>query len=284
MKYFLIFLILILIKTDFAQNFPNFLQGTWQIENKESFEHWDKLNENSLKGFSYKIKNGEIIISEYLNIEKKENDIVYTAFVLNQNEGKGINFKLIQNDSAFIFENPDHDFPKIISYQKFAGNKILVSISDGKQKISYKMKKLNDKISEKDTAAANPNYDAELAQQLGADDYGMKSFVLVLLKTGNNKTTDEAFINSSFRGHLNNIGRLVKLGKLIVAGPLSKNENNYRGIFIFNSDTIDEVEKLLQTDPAVKAGLLDFELYDWYGSAALPKYIEISEKIWKVKP
>jgi len=29
---------------------------------------------------------------------------------------------------------------------------------------------------------------------------------------------------------------------------------------------------------------LDFELYKWYGSAALPEYIEFSDKIWKVKP
>jgi len=30
----------------------------------------------------------------------------------------------------------------------------------------------------------NPNYDAKLAADLGADDYGMKKFVLVILKTG----------------------------------------------------------------------------------------------------
>lgn len=157
--------------------------------------------------------------------------------------------------------------------------------SYGKQKeFSNKMIKLNDKISGKDSTIANPNYDAGLAQQLGADDYGMKSFVLVLLKTGNNKTTDNEIVNRTFRGHLDNIERLIKLGKLIVAGPLGKNENNYRGIFIFNAETLDEVEKLLQTDPAVKAGFLDFELYNWYGSAALPSYLEISEKIWKVRP
>jgi hypothetical protein len=136
----------------------------------------------------------------------------------------------------------------------------------------------------KTTGSANPDYDASLAQKLGADDYGMKSYVLVILKTGNNKTTDKTFINTSFRGHLENINRLVEQGKLIVAGPLGKNDSNYRGIFILNAANIEEAEKLLQTDPAIKEGLLAADLYNWYGSAALPEYLEFSDKIWKVMP
>ncbi len=34
----------------------------------------------------------------------------------------------------------------------------------------------------------------------------------------------------------------------------------------------------------IKADLLDVELYDWYGSAALPEYLDASDKIWKEKP
>lgn len=130
----------------------------------------------------------------------------------------------------------------------------------------------------------NPNYDPALARQYGADDYGMKSFVFVILKTGSNKTTDKAFIDSCFRGHLDNIVRLVEEKKLIVAGPLGKNENTYRGIFIFNVSSIDEARQLLETDPAVKEKLLDAELYQWYGSAALPAYLDVADKIWKVQP
>ena len=32
----------------------------------------------------------------------------------------------------------------------------------------------------------NPNYDSTLAAKLGADDYGMKKYVFVILKTGSN--------------------------------------------------------------------------------------------------
>lgn len=129
----------------------------------------------------------------------------------------------------------------------------------------------------------NPNYDPELAKSLGADDYGMKSYILVILKTGSNKTEDKSLRDSLFTGHMNNIGRLAKLGKLIVAGPLGKNENSYRGIFILNVTTFEDAKELLITDPAIREKLLEADLYRWYGSAALPVYLKSHEKIEKLK-
>lgn len=137
----------------------------------------------------------------------------------------------------------------------------------------------------KDTTVVNPNYDKVLAEKLGGDDYGMKSYFLVILKTGTNTTTDKNLINESFRGHLDNINKLVKEGKLIVAGPLGKNENKYRGIFILNNiKTVEEAKELLQTDLAIKNQILDYDIFTWYGSAALPEYLPFSEKIWKLNP
>lgn len=60
----------------------------------------------------------------------------------------------------------------------------------------------------KDSLPTNPHYDKALAEKLGGDDYGMKSYFLVMLKTGVNKTTDKELINGSFKGHMNNINRL----------------------------------------------------------------------------
>lgn len=130
----------------------------------------------------------------------------------------------------------------------------------------------------------NPNYDAELAKTYEADDYGMKSFVLVILKSGTNTETNTDKKSSAFKGHMANINRLVEDKKLIVAGPLGKNDNNYRGIFILDVKSIEEAETLLQTDPAIKASYLQPELYNWYGSAALAAYLEDSDKIWKINP
>ncbi|HAN66673.1 MAG TPA: hypothetical protein DCQ34_10735 [Chitinophagaceae bacterium] len=127
----------------------------------------------------------------------------------------------------------------------------------------------------------NPQYDSVLAQKYKGDENGMKMYVLVMLKTGSNTTTDKAFIDSCFTGHMNNIGRLAKEGKLIVAGPLAKNPQRYRGIFIFDTKDIEEARTWVMTDPAVSSRLLDAELFNWYGSAALPAYIDESEKVWK---
>lgn len=130
----------------------------------------------------------------------------------------------------------------------------------------------------------NPNYNAELAKKYGADDYGMKSFVLVILTSGSNTDIDTVKKNEAFKGHMNNINTLVENKKMIVAGPIGKNDNNYRGIFVLDVTTLDDAKTLLQTDPAIKANYLDFELYKWYGSAALSAYLEYSDKIWKINP
>lgn len=130
----------------------------------------------------------------------------------------------------------------------------------------------------------NPNYDSALATELGADDYGMKEYVLVILKTGSNLTEDQYVIDSCFAGHFANMDRMVKENLLIVAGPIGKNDRSYRGIFILNVSTLEEAGRLVQSDPAVNAKLLDAELYKWYGSAALPAYLEASDKIWKIGP
>jgi len=127
---------------------------------------------------------------------------------------------------------------------------------------------------------ANVNYDSTLAKKYGADDYGMKWYTLVLLKTGPVKIEDKKIVDSLFAGHLKNIGRLADEGKLLVAGPLGKNDK-YRGIFILNVDTVEKANELLQSDPAIHEKLLEPEILRWYGSAALPEYIESSKKVGK---
>lgn len=133
--------------------------------------------------------------------------------------------------------------------------------------------------------AKTPLYDAKLAKKLGADEYGMKNYVFVILKTGpkdgdfKGKERDEAF-----KGHMANIGRRADEGKLVVAGPFGKNDKGYRGLFIFNVGTVEEAEKLVLTDPAVKAGILIADMTPWYGSASLMATPEIHKKIAKSNP
>ncbi len=130
---------------------------------------------------------------------------------------------------------------------------------------------------------AGEKYDSVLAKKLHADDYGMKNYILVLLKTGSNTSVDKVAEDSIFHGHLNNIGRLAKNGDLVLAGPFGTNDNNYRGLFVLNVSNFEDAKKLLATDPAIQAKLLEPELYLWYGSASLQELLPIHDKIQKLK-
>jgi len=127
----------------------------------------------------------------------------------------------------------------------------------------------------------NNTYDESLAKKLGADEYGMKMYILVILKSGTNTSETKAKTDSLFAGHMANMGKMVEMKKLVIAGPMGKNEKNYRGIFVLNSNSIDEAKQLLESDPAIKAKLLEPELYNWYGSAALAEYLPFHDKIQK---
>ena len=133
--------------------------------------------------------------------------------------------------------------------------------------------------SQKAKSAKLPKFDAELAKKLGADEYGMKQYVMVFLKYGT-ATVSKDERDKIFTGHLKNIMRLAEAGKLIVAGPFME-DKDIAGIFIFDVKTIQEAQKLLETDPAVKAGLLVPELHSWYGSAALMEIPQLHKVVQK---
>jgi len=127
-------------------------------------------------------------------------------------------------------------------------------------------------------------YDPELAKKLGADERGMKMYVLCILKTGPNDAAIKGEERDKiFAGHFANIGRLADEGKLAVAGPFGKNDKGFRGLYIFNVPTIEEAEKLVLLDPAVKAGVFVPDLTPWYGSAAMMVVNDAHKKIAKPK-
>jgi uncharacterized protein YciI len=98
-----------------------------------------------------------------------------------------------------------------------------------------------------------------------AGEYTMKQYYFVMLTKGPRRAeiTDTARINELQRGHMANIDRLAKEGKIIVAGPFG-DDGNWRGIFVFDCETQDEVEKHLKTDPAIAAGRMAYEIHPWW--------------------
>jgi len=129
-------------------------------------------------------------------------------------------------------------------------------------------------------ATTETGYDSILAKRLGGDDYGMKKYVLALLKAGPNRSKDKDVAQKLQMEHMKNIGRLAEEGKLVVAGPFLDG-GDLKGIYIFNVETIEEATALTNTDPAIQAGSLVMELHPWYSSAALVDINNVHKKLSK---
>lgn len=123
-------------------------------------------------------------------------------------------------------------------------------------------------------------YDAELAKSLGGNESGMRKYVFVVLRTGPNKVPAGQERNDMFAGHMANIQRLAKEGKLVYAGPLD-GVDGARGIFIFAVENIDDAKQLVATDPVIIKGEMVAEYHTHYGSAGLMMVNQVHSKISK---
>lgn len=111
-------------------------------------------------------------------------------------------------------------------------------------------------------------FDEALARAVGADDHGMRKYVLVVLKTGPSPVPAGPERDEMFRGHFANMKRLAEEGKLALAGPLD-GVDAWRGLFVFAVPTIEEAAALAATDPVIVRGEMVAEYHTFYASAAL---------------
>lgn len=125
-------------------------------------------------------------------------------------------------------------------------------------------------------------FNAALAERLGADEYGMRPYVMALLKKGPNRTKDKIEAQRLQRAHMDNISRLAEAGKLVLAGPFL-DDGDLRGIYIFDVKTVEEAQALTETDPAIQSGQLVMELHPWYGSAAVMDINRVHQQVAKTK-
>lgn len=118
----------------------------------------------------------------------------------------------------------------------------------------------------------------------GADARGMRSYVLVILRTGPTRVPAGETRNAMFAGHFANIQRLADAGKLVLAGPFDDAGGDWRGLFVFAVDSIDQARALVASDPVIRQGEMVAEYHRWYGSAAAMMLPEIHRKLTPPAP
>jgi hypothetical protein len=117
----------------------HWLAGRWERTNNKpgqsGSETWSGVSAGKMSGFAVTLKGKDTVFVERSTLEIKGDDIFYNALVTGS--AKPVPFKLTSvTDDSFVCENPQHDFPKKISY-KLTGNRIYATISGNGKTIPY---------------------------------------------------------------------------------------------------------------------------------------------------
>lgn len=117
----------------------NWFLGRWENNSPEGnlSESWVKQNDSTFNGESYFVIENDTVFAESIQLEERKNQLLYVVTVPNQNEEKPVSFTLTKDSSnQLVFENPNHDFPNTIIYNKVGKDSLVAEISgmkDGKK-------------------------------------------------------------------------------------------------------------------------------------------------------
>lgn len=98
--------------------------------------------------------------------------------------------------------------------------------------------------------------------------WAMRTYVLVLIYRGPTKFESDEENDAMQRAHLANNARLYEEGKLILAGPF-RDKTDLRGIFLFDSESVEEVAGWCNEDPGIRSGWLRVEIHPWYSARGI---------------
>jgi uncharacterized protein YciI len=115
-------------------------------------------------------------------------------------------------------------------------------------------------------ASAAPPPAPTATPDIGPGGFEMTTYYVALLYRGPKWTPEETVETRAIQdGHMANIQRLAREGKLLLAGPFA-DDGDLRGIFVFKVGSMQEAQEIAATDPAVKAGRLRLDIHKWYSA------------------
>jgi hypothetical protein len=112
----------------------NWLNGSWAMQGGDGTvtEQWKQVNDSLMEGSSDFIKGDSVIPFEKIRMFRRGSDYFYEARAAGQNNEQPVEFKLSSfSDSGFVAENPQHDFPKRITYRMVKKDSIHAFVDGG---------------------------------------------------------------------------------------------------------------------------------------------------------
>ena len=111
----------------------DWLTGSWLRETAKSIttESWQRLSSNHFQGKSVRVSKTtqDTVFTESLLLSKMSGKWYYFAKV--EENRFPVPFELRSTaDNYYIFENPQHDFPKQITYQQQSDSNMTVTVSN----------------------------------------------------------------------------------------------------------------------------------------------------------
>lgn len=126
------------------------LEGVWKmnLKNGALCEEWKRVDKYFLQNKGFMIKGKDTIVNERVELRAKDDGISYTSRVEDQNNKMPISFSMTSaKGNEFVFENPQHDFPKRIVYHLISADSLHAWIDDGidgsKKRSDFHYKKQN---------------------------------------------------------------------------------------------------------------------------------------------
>jgi len=124
----------------------SWLLGKWNRLNTKpgqtAYEAWEKASATQWKGTGVSMKNGTKSFEEQLQLLKKEDGLFYAALV--PENGQWVFFKITQHSkNHFVCENPEHDFPKKITYTLKENGQLEAIVSGNGKEMKFEFEKEN---------------------------------------------------------------------------------------------------------------------------------------------
>ena len=109
------------------------LQGCWETASPERTveEHWMAPRGGSMLGVGRTVRGSELVEYELVVIREKGAQLAYEAHPSGQPSATFVSGAV--SGQAVVFENPGHDFPKRIGYERTGDDQLLAWIDGGAQ-------------------------------------------------------------------------------------------------------------------------------------------------------